>query len=80
MNEFSDLDKEDCHKDVHLITQEGKILRGEEVAKYLIEHFPVVSKFAWLLDSEVGQKALKKMYDIAGKYRKHYAGKHCSNC
>lgn len=80
MNEFTDLDKEDCHAEVHLITSEGKILKGSEVAIYLVEQFPGVSKFSWLLDSDVGQRALKKMYDIASKYRKHYANRHCSNC
>ncbi|EQC49567.1 PF04134 family protein [Bacteriovorax sp. BSW11_IV] len=79
MNTFYDLDKEDCHNVIHLINEKGEILKGPEVANYLAHQFPMVSKFSWLLDSEVGKKALNKMYEIANKYRKHYS-KNCPNC
>lgn len=61
-NEFLEITYEECSSQVHLITEDRKILKGPEVVEYLIKSLPCVSKLSWLLDSESGKKATQFFY------------------
>ena len=70
---------EKCSKEVHLIDEKGNILVGDEVIEYLISSFPGVEKFAWLLESGMGQKAVEYFNTIA-KLTRETLRKRCSTC
>ncbi|TNF26862.1 MAG: DUF393 domain-containing protein [Deltaproteobacteria bacterium] len=76
---FPELTKQQCEKEVHLVDENGNILVGEEVIEYLISKFPGVEKFAWLLESGMGQKAVEYFNTIA-KLTRETLRKRCSTC
>ncbi|MCO4793143.1 MAG: DUF393 domain-containing protein [Bacteriovoracaceae bacterium] len=76
---YPKLSKEVCEKEVHLIDENGNILRGEEVIEYLISQFPGVKKFSWLLESGMGQKAVEYFNSIT-KMTRETLRKRCSTC
>lgn len=76
---YPDLNKELCHETVHLIDENDNILKGAEVVEYLIKFYPGVSKLAWLVESEVGKKAIKFFYDKVNELRQSKVSP-CSDC
>ncbi|MDD0854222.1 DUF393 domain-containing protein [Halobacteriovorax sp. GB3] len=79
LKNFPMIDIEECKKQVHLLTEDNDVLVGQDVAEYLIQYIPGVSKFAWLLDTEVGKRAMTKIYRLSEKYRKAVM-KTCPSC
>jgi predicted DCC family thiol-disulfide oxidoreductase YuxK len=77
---FDQLDIKECYEKVHLIDQDNKIYQGKEVIEFLVNIFPQVSKFSWLLESNMGQKALDFFYDKVNEYRKKSLKKNCHKC
>jgi predicted DCC family thiol-disulfide oxidoreductase YuxK len=67
--EFPALDRAQCLREVHLVTSEGKILRGKEVVDHLAHTLPGVSKLAWLLETEQGQKVKDYFYQKVEELR-----------
>lgn len=76
---FPKLNKEECFSEIHLITEEKEILKGEQAMEYLIRMAPGVSKFSWLMESDMGQKAVSYFHDMTSKYRKELK-KYCPDC
>ena len=76
---FPQLKIEDCHQLLHLIDEKGTILVGEKAVSYLISQFPGVKKFAWLLESNMGEKTVNFFYEMSEKYRKTLL-KRCPGC
>lgn len=70
---------EQCNEDMHLVLAHDKVLVGSDVISYLVKDFPAVQKFAWLIDSDMGQKAVDLFHSSVKKYRKSLI-KWCSNC
>ena len=66
---YPELTREQCHQTVHLITEEKKIIKGSEVVEYLIHFYPGISKFAWLIENQVGKKAVDIFYEVVNRYR-----------
>jgi predicted DCC family thiol-disulfide oxidoreductase YuxK len=81
LREFPKLDQDKINKEVHLILDdEGKnILKGHEVIEYLAKRNSTVKKFAWLLDTDVGEKASHFFYKSVNKLRESLHN-HCSTC
>ena len=77
--QYSELDKDQCHEVVHLIRKDKSIISGERVIKHLIQLYPLVNKFAWLLDSNMGQKAVNYFHSMTNKMRKDLKRK-CPSC
>ncbi len=77
--EFPDLNMEECHQEIHLITEEAVILKGSKVIEYLLKQNPTVSKFSWLIESNQGQKTINYFYNMANKYRETLIKK-CTTC
>ena len=77
--EYPELDPARCEEAVHLITQDERVLVGDEVVKYLIALHPKVKSFSWLIESKAGQNAMELFYQAASKVRKEYK-KYCPRC
>jgi len=67
--EFPELDRQECLKKIHMITKERKIVSGPQVVDELLKTLPGVSKFAWLLDSDQGQKVKDFFYQKVEELR-----------
>lgn len=73
------LNKEECERVVHYITKDEKVLKGEEVISHLAKLFPLVNKFSWLIESDMGQKVTKYFHNRTSAYRK-YVKRKCPSC
>ncbi|MFZ4712524.1 MAG: thiol-disulfide oxidoreductase DCC family protein [Bacteriovoracaceae bacterium] len=78
-SQFPNLKKEDCHKIIHLIDENGKIHQGPEVIQYMAHIIPSISKFAWMLDTDVGKKALDFFYQKVNDIRNSQLNS-CEKC
>ena len=79
--EFTELSVDECLSQVHLITPERQIMKGQEVVEYLIKTLPGVSKLSWLLDSESGKKATQFFYQKVEELREILKEKEdCHQC
>ncbi len=67
--QFPELSRQNCLERVHMITQERKILSGQEVVDELLKTLPGVSKFAWLLDNDQGKKVKDFFYQKVEELR-----------
>ena len=76
---YPELDEERCKEIIHLIDCEGRVYRGGEVMTFLLNIFPGVSKFAWLLDSESGKKASNAFYKKINDIR-NMKKRNCYTC
>ena len=76
---FPRLDKKECLETLHLIDLEGNIHQGGQAVSHLIEKFPIVSKFAWLIEKDMGKKTVDFFYNVVNKYRKSLKKK-CPKC
>ena len=77
--QFPSLNKESCHKEVHYIDSDGKILVGEHAMEHLIKLFPLVNKFSWLVESNMGKSAVSYFHSMTNKYRRTLKKK-CPSC
>jgi predicted DCC family thiol-disulfide oxidoreductase YuxK len=66
---FPELSRQECLEKVHLITEDQKILKGPEVVDYLAGRLPGVSKLAWLLETNQGQKIKDYFYQKVEELR-----------
>ena len=77
--QFTMLSKEECHKVIHLIDESGKVHKGPEVIQYLAHFFPTISKLAWMLETDVGKKALDFFYQKVNDIRNSQINS-CEKC
>jgi predicted DCC family thiol-disulfide oxidoreductase YuxK len=76
---FPFLKLEDCLEEIHLVLPTGEVLKGSNSVKHLIGLFPSVSKFSWLIESEVGEKSVDFFYQMTNKLRDKLRNR-CSDC
>lgn len=76
---YEQINFEDCKEELHYLDSDGAVHKGEKVLSLLIEQFPLVKKFSWLIQSGMGQKAVKYFYDKVDQYRDELL-KRCGNC
>lgn len=77
--EFPELSRQACLEKVHVLTAERKIVVGSEVVDYLANRLPGVSKLAWLLDTDQGQKVKDYFFQKVEELRE-LSQKQDSNC
>ncbi len=79
---FPELSRQECLEKVHLITEEKKILKGPEVVDYLANRLPGVSKLAWLLETDKGQKVKEYFYQKVEELRElsKKSSEDCDQC
>lgn len=80
--QFTQLDRLACRQKVHYLREDGAVLTGGEVVTELLHHFPGVSKFGWLLDSEIGRKTVDFFYEQVEQMRTRMKEKEesCGTC
>jgi predicted DCC family thiol-disulfide oxidoreductase YuxK len=61
--DFPELTFEECEDVIHLVDTDNYIHRGADVVGFLIDMYPGVHKFSWLLDSDSAKKAMGAFYD-----------------
>lgn len=76
---FSELSFEETSKHVHVIDENKNIISGADAISYIIHKFPLANKFSWLIESNMGQKAIQFFHDKANQVREELQ-KHCGNC
>ena len=76
---YPQLNKKNCKKELHILDCNQKVHKGSSAIEFLVNKFPMVSKFAWLIESEVGKKALNYFYQTANNYREKLK-KRCEEC
>lgn len=79
---FPELSRQECLEKVHLITVEQKVLKGPEVVDYLANRLPGVSKLAWLLETDKGQKVKDYFYQKVEELRElsKKSSEDCDQC
>jgi predicted DCC family thiol-disulfide oxidoreductase YuxK len=79
--DFPELNRQECLKQVHLITSQKEILAGPAVVEYLLQTLPGVSKFAWLLDNESGTRVKDYFYQKVEELRElTHRTEDCEEC
>jgi predicted DCC family thiol-disulfide oxidoreductase YuxK len=76
---FPQLDINECLKEIHFLDSNLNIYKGKDAVTQIIKRFPLAEKFSWLIESDMGQKAISYFNDIAKSYREHLI-KDCKNC
>lgn len=78
---FPILQREECQKQVHLVISENEVIQGREVVDYLLDNTPGVSKLAWLLDNQAGDKVKDFFYQKVEELREIVKEKqNCPTC
>ena len=75
---FPNLTKEECEKDVHMITPKGEVLVGYQVFRAIIDNLTATKLFNPFLKNDYAEKKLEGIYDKMVKKRSCYYKK--SNC
>lgn len=78
--QFPQLKKEDCLKVIHFIDENQKITKGSEVIVSLMKHYPTVSRLTWMLETDVGKKALDFFYQKVNDIRNSLVEEPCNQC
>lgn len=78
-DQFPQLNPEECFDTAHYINEEGVIFQGSDIPSELVKQFPAVSKFAWLIQSGMGKKAMDFFYSMANHYRESSLN-NCDDC
>ncbi len=78
-SEFPELSRSLCLDEVHIIDENGVILSGADAVTNLVTRFPVVKNFTWLLDSDIGKRAVTSFYKALSRCRSELK-KRCSTC
>ena len=75
------LNKDACLETIHLVLDEKteEVLVGEKVVEYLVSLNPQIQKFAWLIESKMGQKAIHFFYHAVNNYRESLLNR-CTGC
>ena len=76
---YPTLDLEECAQTIHFIDARGVLHKGPEAVSELVKLIPAVHKFAWLIDSAMGQKAVDFFYNSANRMRESLLNR-CGAC
>ena len=69
---FPFLTKEECEKDIHMVTPKGKVLVGYEVFRTVIENLTATKYFNPVLKNEYAEKKLIEIYEKMVEKRSCY--------
>lgn len=76
---YPELSLEQTSKEIHFIDENRMIHKGAEAISLIVQRFPMAKKFAWLIESNMGKKALQFFHDKADQFREILL-KQCKNC
>ena len=69
---FPNLKKEDCEKDVHMVTPKGEVLSGYEVFRTIIDNLTATKILNPLLHNDYAENKLNEIYEKMVKERTCY--------
>jgi predicted DCC family thiol-disulfide oxidoreductase YuxK len=69
---FPHLKKEECEKDIHMVTPTGEVLAGYEVFRKIIDNLTATKLLNPLLNNDVAEVKLKEIYEKLVKERSCY--------
>ena len=69
---FPDLNKEECAKDVHMVTPKGDVLAGYDVFRVIIDNLTATKILNPLLQNNYAEKKLNEIYEKMVKERTCY--------
>ena len=72
---FPFLSRQECEKDVHMVTPEGKVLAGYEVFRAVIDNLTATKLFNPLLKNKYAEQKLNEIYEKMVKERSCYYSK-----
>lgn len=72
---FPNLTKEECEKDVHMVTPDGKVLVGYQVFRTVIDNLTATKLLNPLLKNNYAETKLNEIYDKMVKERSCYYNK-----
>ncbi len=72
---FPNLTKEECAKDVHMVTPTGEVLVGYEVFRTIIDNLTATKVLNPLLKNDYAEKQLREIYEKMVKERSCYYSK-----
>ena len=73
------LNKEQCQEAIHMVDENKQIFIGSDTLEQIVKNYPAVSKFSWLIESEMGKKTLDLFYSMSNRYRDSLLNK-CPKC
>ncbi|RLA63994.1 MAG: hypothetical protein DRQ88_01080 [Epsilonproteobacteria bacterium] len=76
---FPQIDPEMALRELHYLDASGEVYIGKDALSQLMIAFPLVKKISWLIEGNMGQKALSYFNQVAKNYRKRLI-KDCNNC
>ena len=76
---FPQINPEAASQELHYLDSEGNVYAGKDALTQLMVEFPLVKKFSWLIESNMGQKAVSYFNQVAKNYRDRLI-KDCINC
>ncbi len=72
---FPELTKEECEKDVHMVTPKGEVLAGYKVFRTIIDNLTATKILNPLLKNDYAEKQLNEIYEKMVKERTCYYNK-----
>lgn len=72
---FPELSKEECEKDVHMVTPKGEVLSGYKVFRTVIDNLTATKVLNPLLKNDYAEKQLNEIYEKMVKERTCYYNK-----
>lgn len=76
---YPQLTKSECEETIHMLDEQGNVLKGSEAIEFLISFYPGVKKFSWLVENESGKKAVNFFYNKVNELREKVK-KNCHGC
>lgn len=76
---FEQINPEMAFSSLHLIDETGLIKEGPEAVKWLIDGHEKVKDWLWLIDNQMGKKAIDFFYNQTNKLRKQLKN-NCLGC
>ncbi len=79
---FPQLDRAACEQRVHLLRADGTLISGGALIAEVVRSIPQISRVAWLLETEAGQKASEFFYQTVDSLRQRLkdADEGCGEC
>jgi predicted DCC family thiol-disulfide oxidoreductase YuxK len=79
LKDFPQFTQEQLLQTVHMISSQGEVYTGAQLIEVIAQHTPIVSKFAWLLETGMGHKATEFFYDKMNQMKQQLTEK-CGSC
>ena len=77
---FPNLTKEECEKDVHMVTPKGEVLAGYKVFRTVIDNLTATKILNPILHNDFAEKELNSIYEKMVKKRTCYYNKNSGAC